>query len=312
MEKNAIQDLLNEAEITSKKIYTTAIVFLGLGLLIAGGGVLYFYFSNDALFLDRAFYEDNINVLQADKNNLTKNNKLLATAYDKKLKMDSIDAKIINSLAKLNKETIASYAELYNSIVKSSAAAKDGQQQLDYIFTKLEKHRPLFERYNKAYGVAMGPVDKSNELLEEKSDIIRAYRTSVNAPDKPLKLTNVYDKPELVFSPKLVYGFFSRLGGLVFIELIAFFILKQYRINMNDFKYYDSIVRQARTNLYLISKVDAIEDNKDKVDILGKLFSNASFDQKQFSHNDSDSVVSSNDIDSLKKLFDSIKELIKK
>lgn len=47
----------------------------------------------------------------------------------------------------------------------------------------------------------------------------------------------------------LLFAFLPRLGALFFIEFIAFFFLKQYRITMDDFKYYEAISRQRENNL---------------------------------------------------------------
>lgn len=47
----------------------------------------------------------------------------------------------------------------------------------------------------------------------------------------------------------LLFVFLPRFGALFFIEFIAFFFLKQYRITMDDFKYYDSIKRQREGNV---------------------------------------------------------------
>ena len=50
---------------------------------------------------------------------------------------------------------------------------------------------------------------------------------------------------------EMLISFIPRIGALVFIELIAFFFLKQYRVTIDDFKYYESIKRQREANLFI-------------------------------------------------------------
>tara|TARA_B100002049_G_C16082144_1_gene377735 strand:- start:3594 stop:4424 length:831 start_codon:yes stop_codon:yes gene_type:complete len=54
--------------------------------------------------------------------------------------------------------------------------------------------------------------------------------------------------------------FLPRFGALFFIEFIAFFFLKQYRIMVAEYKYYEKIKRHRQNN-YSITKL--IQENKD-------------------------------------------------
>ncbi|NOQ75615.1 MAG: hypothetical protein GQ574_26645 [Crocinitomix sp.] len=51
---------------------------------------------------------------------------------------------------------------------------------------------------------------------------------------------------------ELIIQFLPRFGALFFVEFVAFFFLKQYRITMDDFKYYESIKRQRESNLIIL------------------------------------------------------------
>lgn len=53
---------------------------------------------------------------------------------------------------------------------------------------------------------------------------------------------------------KTILDYLPRLGTLIFVEAIAFFFLKQYRITMEEFRYYDAIKRQ-RENQYAILEI---------------------------------------------------------
>ena len=59
--------------------------------------------------------------------------------------------------------------------------------------------------------------------------------------------------------------YLPRFGALFFIEFIAFFFLKQYRIMLEEYKYYEAIKRKRQDN-FTIRKI--IEENKDKPEIL--------------------------------------------
>ncbi len=67
---------------------------------------------------------------------------------------------------------------------------------------------------------------------------------------------------EREITQKLI-GYLPRFGALFFIEFIAFFFLKQYRITQEEYRYYEGIKRQRQdlqTNLELIEKYKADKD----------------------------------------------------
>lgn len=51
---------------------------------------------------------------------------------------------------------------------------------------------------------------------------------------------------------EMIVLFLPRFGALFFIEFVAFFFLKQYRITMDEFKYYESLKRQRESNLLML------------------------------------------------------------
>lgn len=53
----------------------------------------------------------------------------------------------------------------------------------------------------------------------------------------------------------------SKLGVLIFIELVAFFFLKQYRITMDDFRYYEGLKRSREETFAIIQIM--LEKNPD-------------------------------------------------
>jgi hypothetical protein len=312
VEVDSIQVLLHEAKKTSRRVYNNAIAFLVLGLLVASAGVLYFYFSNDAIFLDRAFYEDKISELKANNASTVRDFNSLNKLYRKQLVSDSALIRTTNRSVRLGKKVFSSYIDLYNAIIDSDLQTGNSKARLKYIIFKSSEHDNLIEIFRAGFDRVADDIDSQNKSREEALDVIRKFQYDLSNPIKPEKSTNAYDKPELVFSPKLVYGFLSRIGGLIFIELIAFYLLKQYRVTINDFKYYNSVLMQVRANLFLVQKAEMLDDNKQKIEIISKIFNNESIVHEFDDKDNSDIGINSTDIDSLKKLFDSIKELIKK
>jgi len=80
-------------------------------------------------------------------------------------------------------------------------------------------------------------------------------------------------------------SFLPRFGGLIFIEFIAFFFLKQYRVTMTEFSSYEEIKRQRESNLFLFRLFEFYEKESepfDKIIQSGKFFEK----QKEIKSND--------------------------
>lgn len=59
-----------------------------------------------------------------------------------------------------------------------------------------------------------------------------------------------------------------RFGSLFFIELVAFFFLKQYRIMLEEYRFYESIKRQRQDNLTFLKLVEKYETNENILNLL--------------------------------------------
>jgi hypothetical protein len=55
---------------------------------------------------------------------------------------------------------------------------------------------------------------------------------------------------------------------LFFIEFIAFFFLKQYRIMLEEYRYYEAIKRKRQDNLNLIELIETHKDNLELLKLL--------------------------------------------
>ncbi len=59
-----------------------------------------------------------------------------------------------------------------------------------------------------------------------------------------------------------------RFGALFFIESIAFFFLKQYRIMLEEYRYYEAIKRKRQDNFVLVELIEKYKDNPELLKIL--------------------------------------------
>lgn len=62
--------------------------------------------------------------------------------------------------------------------------------------------------------------------------------------------------------------YLPRFGALFFIEFIAFFFLKQYRIMLEEYRYYEAIKRKRQDNINLIELIETHKDNLELLKIL--------------------------------------------
>ena len=65
--------------------------------------------------------------------------------------------------------------------------------------------------------------------------------------------------------------YLPRFGALFFIEFIAFFFLKQYRIMIEEYRYYEAIKRKRQDNLCLMELVEKHHDNPELLKDLIKI-----------------------------------------
>ncbi len=90
----------------------------------------------------------------------------------------------------------------------------------------------------------------------------------------------------------LILEILPRVGSLIFVESIAFFFLRLYRRNMEEFRYYDSIARQ-RENQFIIFKLS--EDYKNNIEHFESLINLFSFnnDPNKMTKEETNSIIES-------------------
>lgn len=109
--------------------------------------------------------------------------------------------------------------------------------------------------------------------------------------------------------------FFPRIAALFFVEFVAFFFLKQYRIMMEEYRYYEAIKRKKQNN-YLI--VDLIEKHRNDPDLLKSILANCSFSENGRKLNKEESTeiletqkIAKDEFNVIEKVLNLVKEIKK-
>ncbi|WP_379964899.1 hypothetical protein [Epilithonimonas sp. UC225_85] len=110
---------------------------------------------------------------------------------------------------------------------------------------------------------------------------------------------------------RMLFEYLPRIGTLIFVEAIAFFFLKQYRVTMNEYRYYEAIKRQRENQLTILN---FFEDYKDTPDLFEKLISSLGFadNPNKLENGDTTTIIESskinpNDFEILDKLSEFLK-----
>lgn len=110
---------------------------------------------------------------------------------------------------------------------------------------------------------------------------------------------------------KTIMEFLPRFGTLIFIETIAFFFLRQYKIVMEEYRYYDAIKRQ-RENQMLILKI--YESTEISIDALNTIVDKCNFNDTPMTlkENESTQILETRKlVESESNSFDKLIELLK-
>jgi hypothetical protein len=90
-----------------------------------------------------------------------------------------------------------------------------------------------------------------------------------------IQTINVLQIEKNDISKQIIY-MLQRFGILLFIELVAFFFLKQYRTTLDEFRYYECIKRQRESDLAKLIIIEKSEYSADALTLIDKL----SFDRQ--------------------------------
>lgn len=105
--------------------------------------------------------------------------------------------------------------------------------------------------------------------------------------------------------------YLPRFGALFFIEFIAFFFLKQYRIMMEEYRYYERLKRKRQDNFSIIKIITKYKDNEKLVEmILNKYLIENS--KEKISSDETTEILETQKISNEEmNIFDKITDLVK-
>jgi hypothetical protein len=121
-----------------------------------------------------------------------------------------------------------------------------------------------------------------------------------------------FDVSENEKTTEIFLLYLPRFGALFFTEFIAFFFLKQYRITMEDYKYYETIKRQYEYNLFKLKFL--LQESEVKTEIIDKIFNSLDFElmpNKLLPNQSTESLESRKYSNEELKIFEKIIENIK-
>ena len=110
--------------------------------------------------------------------------------------------------------------------------------------------------------------------------------------------------------------FLPRIGALFFVEYVAFFFLKQYRIMMEEYRYYEAIKRKKQDNFLI---VNLVESYRNEEIVLKQILDKCSFEEidRKLGKDDSTEVLkaqqlTNEDFNLIENMMDLVREIKRK
>jgi hypothetical protein len=153
---------------------------------------------------------------------------------------------------------------------------------------------------------AMSQLNSRGDTLTRP--VVNALRTAIISKILDKGPTGAKDD-YLSFGTK-VFDYLPRFGALLLIEIVAFFFLKQYRVMLEEYRYYESIKRKRQDALVALM---AIAENGDSEDVLKSIINLYNHtDHHKLTRDETTQIIESQKIISQElDLFSKITELIK-
>jgi hypothetical protein len=131
-------------------------------------------------------------------------------------------------------------------------------------------------------------IENDEKLLSELTYVENCINESKNIAERVFSRSGVYllvgclvafTGVAIFYSPlfsitpstdvtQRLLDYLPRFGALFFIEFIAFFFLKQYRIMLEEYRYYEAIKRKRQDNFALVELIEKHKDNPELLNIL--------------------------------------------
>lgn len=162
------------------------------------------------------------------------------------------------------------------------------QLPIEYIRSKRDSSKGIKTEDNNPFDIV---VENNKKPQIEMTYVENCINESKNIAEKVFSRSGVYllvgcliafTGVAIFYSPlfsiststdvtQRLLDYLPRFGALFFIEFIAFFFLKQYRIMLEEYRYYEAIKRKRQDKFML---VELIEKHKDNPELLKTLVDN--------------------------------------
>jgi hypothetical protein len=115
---------------------------------------------------------------------------------------------------------------------------------------------------------------------------------------------------------QILVEYLPRFGALFFIEFVALFFLKQYRIMMQEYRYYEKIKRDRQNSYSTTELIKENLDNQELIKIILKIVETTDSSGRRMSSNETTEIleiekIAQKDLDIIGKFTDFVKELKK-
>ena len=114
------------------------------------------------------------------------------------------------------------------------------------------------------------------------------------------------------FTGAVLLEYLPRLGIFLFVEAVAFFFLRLYRANMEEYRYYEAIKRQRENQVAILKIVGIYSGN---VELMDKIIDKCAFNDNpnKLGQNETTQLLEANKLSSKEAdLLDKILEIINK
>lgn len=116
---------------------------------------------------------------------------------------------------------------------------------------------------------AMSTLNTSRDTLSKP--VVKALRQAII--NQIMNNDSAQSKSDYVYFGVKVIDYLPRFGALLLVEFVAFFFLKQYRVMLEEYRYYESLKRKRQDDLSFALFLEFNKDNHELIKIFSQRFS---------------------------------------
>lgn len=137
-----------------------------------------------------------------------------------------------------------------------------------FLVNNTEKN-PIEKRFDISAFNAMSTLNTSRDTLSKP--VVNALRVAI--VNQILNNSSSQGKSDYLYFGVKVIDYLPRFGALLLVEFVAFFFLKQYRIMLEEYRYYESLKRKRQDDLSFALFLEYNKDNQELIKLVSQRFS---------------------------------------